>query len=497
MNGQTGSTTIGQLEPTLVWQLFADFCTVPHGSKKEQRIRAHMKALAEKHGLVAREDAVGNMVIEVPASPGCEHAPVTVLQGHLDMVCEKNSGTPHDFDNDPIRPVIDVDASGKQIVRAQGTTLGADNGIGVCLAFAAAISPEVKHGPLELLLTIDEEAGMTGAKALQPDFFKGKRLINLDSEEDDALYIGCAGGCDVSHAWEFKTAAPPSGVEAARVSVSGLRGGHSGCDIHLNRSSAIKLLTQVLRTSENLIRLASFNGGSKRNVIPREANAVVVGSARTIRALGRAADNAKTEAVGEYKEDKCEICVDKVAVSEVPAVLTPSDTQRLLTTLAALPHGVLAVVPEIPGLIQTSNSTSTVDSKTENGRLRVMVGCLARSSSMPQLEAAVRQIVAVGTLGGAAVEAGNGYPGWQPDVNSPLLATCRRLYEQMFGEAPKVTAIHAGLECGLIGERMGKMDMVSFGPHIVGPHSPDELVYVATVKKIWDYLKAVLAELAK
>jgi len=497
MNGQTGSTTIGQLEPTLVWQLFADFCTVPHGSKKEERIRAHMKALAEKHHFAAREDAVGNLVIEVPASPGCENAPIVVLQGHLDMVCEKNTGTPHDFDRDPIRPVIDQDEKGREIVRAQGTTLGADNGIGVCLAFAAAIAPDVKHGPLELLLTIDEEAGMTGAKALQPDFFKGKKLINLDSEEDDALYIGCAGGCDVTHAWEFKTTPPPSGVEAARIRVSGLRGGHSGCDIHWNRSSAIKLLTQVLRTSENLIRLASFNGGSKRNVIPREAGAVVVGSARTIRALGRAAEQVKAEAVSEYKEDKCEIVVEKVAMSEAAGVLTPSDTQRFLTTLAALPHGVLAVVPEIPGLIQTSNSTSTVESKAEAGKLSVTIGCLARSSSMPQLEAAVRQIMAVGTLAGAAVESGNGYPGWQPDVNSPLLATCRRLYEQMFTEAPKVMAIHAGLECGLIGERMGKMDMISFGPLIVGPHSPDEKVYVATVKKIWDYLKAVLAELTK
>ncbi|HVP13662.1 MAG TPA: aminoacyl-histidine dipeptidase [Phycisphaerae bacterium] len=497
MNDQTSSTSIEQLEPANVWRLFAGFCTVPHGSKKEERIRAHVRGLAEKQGFPVREDATGNLVIEVPATPGHENAPTVVLQGHLDMVCEKNTGTPHDFDRDPIRCIIDKDPNGEMIVRADGTTLGADNGIGVALGFAAATSPDVVHGPLELLCTIDEEAGMTGAKALAPDFFKGKRMLNLDSEEDDALYIGCAGGCDVTATWEFKTTPPPADVEAGRITVLGCRGGHSGCDIHLNRASAIKLLVRVLRTAEGRIRLAGFTGGSKRNVIPREASAVIVGSARTLRALGKVAAEVQAEAVREAKEDKCTIKVEKVAPSEAAAVISPTETTRFLTTLNALPHGVLAVVPEIAGLIQTSNSTSTVESKTADGKLRITVGCLARSSSMPQLDAAVKQIMAIGKLGGAAVESGNGYPGWQPDVKSPVLATCRELYEKLFGKPPIVAAIHAGLECGLIGERMGGMDMISFGPHIVSPHSPDEHIYVASVQKIWTYLKAVLAELAK
>jgi dipeptidase D len=497
MNDQMNVTSIEQLEPAQVWRAFAGFCTVPHGSKKEEKIRAHVRALAEKHHFPVREDSVGNLIIEVPATPGHENAPITVLQGHLDMVCEKNTGTPHDFDRDPIKCVITKDPAGEMIVKADGTTLGADNGIGVALAFAAATTPGVVHGPMEILCTIDEEAGMTGAKALAPDFFKGKRMLNLDSEEDDALYIGCAGGCDVTLDWDFKTTPPAADVEAARITVLGCRGGHSGCDIHLNRASAIKLLVRVLRTAEGLIRMASFTGGSKRNVIPREATAVVVGSARTIRALGKAAAAIQAEAIRESKEDKCVIRVEKVAASEAAAVIAPSDTQRFLTTINALPHGVLAVVPEIAGLIQTSNSTSTVECRKADGKLHLTVGCLARSSSMPQLDAAVKQIMAIGTLGGAAVESGNGYPGWQPDVKSPLLATCRGLYEQMFGKPPIVAAIHAGLECGIINERMGQMDMISFGPHIVSPHSPDEHVYVASVQKIWEYLKAVLAELAK
>jgi dipeptidase D len=497
MSNQAGLTTVEKLEPKEVWGLFAGFAAVPRGSKKEEKIRAHVRKLAEQRRFSAREDTAGNMLIEVPATAGHEQAPTVVLQGHLDMVCEKNSGTPHDFDRDPIKLVLDADARGKPIVRADGTTLGADNGIGVCLALAAASSPEVVHGPLEILCTVDEEAGMTGAKALEGGFFKGKRMLNLDSEEDDALYIGCAGGCDTTLTWEFKTTPPPADVETCRVSVTGLRGGHSGCDIHLNRPSAIKLLVAVLRTAEGRIRLAGFSGGSKRNVIPREASAVIVGSARTVRALGRAAEQIRVKTVAENQEEKCAVHLEKVPPAEASAVLSPGDTQRLLTALTALPHGVLAVVPAIAGLVQTSNSTSTVESIAADGRLRVVVGCLSRSSSTAELDATTRQLHAIARLAGAAVESGNGYPGWQPDVNSPLLATCRRVYEQLFGEVPKVTAIHAGLECGIIGERMGGMDMVSFGPYIVGPHSPDEHVYVASVEKMWRYLKAVLAELSK
>ena len=497
MTTQANPSAVEALEPTPVWRLFAALAAVPRPSKKEERVRAFTRAFAEEHGFPVREDSVGNIVIEVPASPGCEKAPITVLQGHLDMVCEKNAGTEIDFDNDPIQLVIDKDAKGEQIVRANGTTLGADNGVGVAMAMAAAISTDIKHGPLELLCTADEEMGMTGAKALEPTFFKGRRMLNLDSEEDDAIYIGCAGGMDSNLTWELATAPPSAGTEACRITVSGLRGGHSGGNIHENRGNAIKLLIQALRGAEDTqLQLVELSGGSKRNAIPREAFAIVVGAAGTAESLTQAAELVQAETVQHGGEKTCTISVTSAAA---PAAATVADTNRVLTALAALPHGVLAVVPEIAGLVQTSNSMSTATCDTESNRLRLAIGCLSRSSSRPQLHTIVRQIAAVGQLSGATVKSGNEYPGWAPNIDSPTLAICRGVYEKLFGNTPNVTAIHAGLECGLIGERIGpgQMDMVSFGPRIEGAHSPDERIWVASVQKSWKYLTAVLAELAK
>ena len=490
-------TAIAALEPQPVWRLFAEIAAVPRPSKKEEKIQAHTRAWAEKHGFPVRQDAVGNIAISVPATPGCENAPVTVLQGHLDMVCEKNSGTEMDFETDPIRLVVDQDDKRQQIVRADGTTLGADNGIGVAMAMAAATLPDVKHGPLEILCTADEEMGMTGAKALDPEFIKGRRMLNLDSEEDDAVYIGCAGGMDTTLTWELELGALPARAEVARITVAGLRGGHSGGNIHENRGNAIKLLVQaVMAAEEPGLQLAKFTGGSKRNAIPREASALVSGPAGLVGKLGKAAAAVQGEAIKHAHEPNCTICVEPAQARQVA---TTTDSRRVLTTLAALPHGVLAVVPEIAGLVQTSNSTSTVECTVTGNTLRIVVGCLSRSSLRPELHATARQINAVGQLGRATVQSGNEYPGWAPNVDSPTLAICRRVYEQLFGAAPKVTAIHAGLECGLIGERMGEgvMDMVSFGPHIEGAHSPDERIWVASVQKSWKYLTAVLAELAR
>ncbi len=492
--------SIESLEPAPVWRLFAGMAAVPRPSKKEQRIRAHIRAVAEEHGFGVREDAAGNIVIDVPATPGCQQAPVTVLQGHLDMVCEKNSGTRHDFDNDPIRLIIDTDAAGEQIVRADGTTLGADNGIGVAMAMAAAVSPDVTHGPLELLCTVDEEAGMTGAKALPADLLKGRRLLNLDSEEDDVIYIGCAGGCDTTLTWSFATGPVPAGAECCRVTVAGLKGGHSGCDIHLNRGNAIKLLVRMLAgVPEGQLQLTAIEGGSLRNAIPREAQASVAGPAGITGILSRAAAAVQAEVVREQKEAHCTIRVERGQPDDRPSAISHADTQRLLHTVAALPSGVLAVVPDIPGLIETSNNVATLKAASEAaGAVRITVECLARSSSASQLQSAVRQVTAAGRLASAAVQSGNEYPGWRPNVDSPTLATCRRVYEELFGETPNVTAIHAGLECGLLGERVGGgMDMVSFGPRIEGAHSPDERVYVKSVQKSWKYLTAVLSELAR
>lgn len=491
------STEIGALEPKAVWRFFAELSAVPRPSKHEEQVRAHMRTTAQRLGFNLREDSVGNLLIQVPASPGCENAPITVLQGHLDMVADKNAATVHDFERDPIRLVLDQDEKGGRFVRADGTTLGADNGIGLALALAAASLPEVVHGPLEILCTVDEEMGMTGAKALPTDFIKGRRMLNLDSEDDDTICIGCAGGMDATLRWELPAGPLPKRAGVCRIAVSGLRGGHSGSDIHLNRANAIKLLVQTLHIlSPARLRLAELRAGSKRNVIPREASAVVVGPVNLARRLTQAAEQVQAEAVQYGAETGCTITVETASAE---AATSPADARRVLATLAGLPHGVLAVVPDMPGLVQTSNSTSTVESRLEAGKLQLTVGCLSRSSSRPQLHATVRQVTAVGELGGAAVESGNEYPGWAPNMDSPVLATCRRVYERLFGQPPKVTAIHAGLECGIIGERVGQgqMDMVSIGPQITGAHSPDERVYVASVQKSWTYLTAILAELAR
>ena len=493
---------IDSLEPAAVWRFFAEIAATPRPSKHEERIRAYVRAEAEENGLKVRQDQAGNLVIDVPPSPGCQAAPVTVLQGHLDMVCEQNAGGSQDFERDPIRLVVDADAaSDEMIVRADGTTLGADNGIGLAMGLVAATSPDVLHGPLELLFTTDEEMGMTGAGVLKPDSFRGRRLLNLDSEEDDTLCIGCAGGGDTTLSWVFDLVPLPHGCKSYRVSVSGLRGGHSGGDIHLNRADAIKLLARTLQHAgcEGL-HLAAVVGGSKRNAIPREANAVVAGPVGTLDALQTAADEVRQAACAESPTDNPVIKVEPVSGRQKPsAAISVPDTRRMLAALTALPHGVLEMHPQMEGLVQTSNNLATISSDPVDGeaKLHVQVGTLSRSSLASRMEVTRDQIFAVGQLAGAAVEKGHSYPGWEPRMDSPLLATCRGIYARLFGEPPKVMAVHGGLECGIIGQRIGGMDMISFGPRIEGAHSPEERVYVASVQKSWRFLTAVLAELAK
>ncbi|MHC5111029.1 MAG: beta-Ala-His dipeptidase [Planctomycetota bacterium] len=486
------------LEPAKVWQLFAGLATVPRPSKREERARDHVQKLAQDHGFATRLDAAGNLIVSVPATTGFENAPLTVIQGHLDMVCEKNSGTTHDFDNDPIELILDEDAEGEQIVRANGTTLGADNGIGVVLGFAAAISDDVVHGPLELLMTLDEEAGMSGAKGLTPESINGRRLLNLDSEEDDAIYIGCAGGCDTNLQWSFDTVAPPPGSSCFDIQVNGLRGGHSGCDIHEGRGSAIKLLARLLLESgAGGTCLAMVDGGSMRNAIPREASATVFCSAEIGAALQGQAGIVQQQAIEESLEPDACIKVTPRGDPVPDQCVSNDESAKVLRALAALPHGVLGMHPKVAGLVETSNNIATIKMESGGGHATVSVGTLSRSSSQSRLAETLRHIDSVGALSSATSEHGNDYPGWDPNPDSALLASCRRLYREMFGEDAQVMAIHAGLECGLIGERVGRMDMVSFGPRIEGAHSPDERVYVASVAKTWNYLKAVLAELAK
>lgn len=491
---------VEDLKPQGVWHYFAGLAATPRPSKKEQRVRAHVRQLAESAGFAFREDNVGNIVIEVPASPGCAQAPIVVLQAHLDMVCEKNADSNHDFDQDPIRLIIENEEStGKLIVRADGTTLGADNGIGVAMAWAAATEPDVVHGPLELLMTIDEEAGMTGAFALEPSFFAGRSLINIDAEEEDSIYIGCAGGADTTLVWDLKRSAVEPVCETLRVTVAGLRGGHSGCDIHENRGNAIKILAVLLAPgAHGELRIADISGGSQRNAIPREASALVSGPAGSAEKLRAAAASLRETASREHKEPDLTITVDAEPKGGAVTALSIEDSRRITCLLTALPNGVLGMHPTVAGLVETSNNLATVKcmATDDDAAVQLEVGTLSRSSSVWWQDMTLRQIAATGRLAGAAVEMGNAYPGWDPNVESPLLAVVRAEYEGLFGEPPNVAAIHAGLECGIIDRRVPGMDMVSIGPTIVGAHSPTERVYVETVQKAWRFLTAVLERLA-
>lgn len=488
---------VAALEPREIWSIFAEMTAIPRPSKKEQKIREHIKQFAAKHKLQVTEEKVGNLIISVPATPGKEQARLTVLQAHVDMVCEKNRDTAFDWDKEPLRLKIDTEAkTGKKIVRAEGTTLGADNGIGVAMALAAATSKDVSHPPLEILLTVDEEDGMGGAKAITPSSIKGRRLINLDSEEDYALYIGCAGGCDTNLAWRFGATPAAAVEETCRVVVEGLRGGHSGCDIHEGRANAIRLLARTLhRAGVASLRIGEMIGGSKRNAIPREAHAIVAGGAGLMAAMEKAAKAVRDEGAAESYETAIAIRVEKVGTNEAGGFLSPSDSARFLSALCSLPTGVLAMHPKVPGLVQTSNNISTVTCDKTGDQLAYTVGLLSRSSSDSSLEFTKLQLASIGRLAGAEISNANQYPGWEPNPDSPLLGLCKRIYEKQFGEPAHVAAIHAGLETGIIGKLVGNLDMVSLGPTIQGAHSPEERVFIDSVAKSWKLLKGILAEL--
>lgn len=483
------ASPLQNLEPRLVWQHFDEILKVPRPSKHEEKIRAHVRAWAEARGFTVREDAAGNMVVRVPATPGHEQAPTVVLQAHLDMVAEKNSDVAFDFFKDAIQPRIVGD-----YVYATGTTLGADNGIGVAAAMAIAEDPEAVHGPLELLFTVDEETGLTGAAKLDPSLVTGRTLLNLDTEEDGAFYIGCAGGADAHSVFLVKREPVPAGHVALAVRVRGLRGGHSGVDIHENRGNALKFLARVLAAARHAspeLRLASLAGGSKHNAIPREADAVI-----TVPADRRAAVVEAVEAAAAVlKEEFGEIDPgQKVDVAHVAAeeVWAQEDGQHILDALLACPHGVLAMSRAVPGLVETSNNLAVVT--TEGNQVKVVTS--SRSSVMPSLRATLQQVEAVFRLAGAAVEVHDGYPGWKPNPQSPVLQLAQEVYQRQFGKAPEVKAIHAGLECGLIGEKFPGMDMLSLGPQIESPHSPDERVKISTVANFYTLLRALLRAMA-
>jgi dipeptidase D len=480
------SKAIEGLQPERVWKFFAEISRIPRGSKNEAAISKYVVDTARRLGLQVRADKLGNVVARKSASPGKEGVRMICLQGHLDMVCEKNKETVHNFLKDPIELVRKGD-----VLMADGTTLGADNGIAVATNLAIMEDTGLIHGPLEFLFTIDEETGLTGASGLGADFLESRTLINLDSEEEGALYVGCSGGRDTHGTWKLATEAAPRGMVPHVVKVGGLRGGHSGLEIDKNRGNAVKILNRVLLALAGLGgRVASLEGGNKHNAIPREAEAVVyVPKAKwekVIAAVSAMNETIRAEVASVEKDLAITIAVKNE--KKRGKVMTRTLQKKILSTIAALPHGVMKMSSDIPGLVETSTNVAVV--KTD--RKGVTVVTSQRSSVASEITEIAQTVRAVFELGGAAIKQGDGYPGWKPNLASPILQTAKSAYAALYRKEPEVKAIHAGLECGIIGERYPGMDMVSMGPTLEGVHSPDEKIHIDTVEKYWSFLLEIL-----
>ncbi len=478
------------LKPELLWKHFEEICACPRPSRKEEKIAEYVVEVGKKNGLEVLKDEFGNVLIKKPATKGLENLKTVVLQGHLDMVAEKNSDVKHDFDNDPIKPYIEGNW-----VKAKGTTLGSDNGIGVAAALAVMEDKNVQHGPLEFLFTLDEETGLNGAQSLKPGWLKATILLNLDSEEDGALYIGCAGGKNTYAKFKLVPEKTPADSLGYQIRVTGLKGGHSGLDISEGRGNAIKIITRLLKTlvKKNIVRLSKIDGGSKHNAIPRECFAVVALNAGKEKDFLKEVEDFNLIVKKELATNEPNLKVDSIKV-ELPIFVIDIKTEtNLLNSLYAAPHGVITMSPDILGLVETSTNLAVI--VTEENAIAITTS--QRSSVESEKDDIANMVASVFELANAEVKHGDDYPGWKPNVNSPILNVMKSVYHKMYEEEPHIKAIHAGLECGIINERYPDMDMISFGPTIVGAHSPDERVKIDTVKKFWDLLLVVLKNIPK
>ncbi len=473
-----------ELSPQPLWNHFQSLCDIPRPSKHEGKVAAYVKQFGEKLGLETLVDEVGNVIIRKPATAGMEGRRGVIFQSHLDMVPQKNADTNHDFTKDPIKAYVDGDW-----VTADGTTLGADNGIGVAAALAVLESTEIAHGPVEALFTIDEESGMTGAHGLKSGLLNGQILLNMDSEEEGELCVGCAGGVDVSVRATYSEEALPADHQGFRLSLKGLKGGHSGVDIKLQRGNANKLMVRLLKAMAAIdVRLHSFSGGSLRNAIPREAFAeVVVPADQSINAERMIAQHLELfrSELAEV-EPNLNISVETESLSGKVMVL--ADQQTLLDTLHVSPNGVQRMSMSVEGVVETSNNLAIVSIKNGKFSVENMVRSLVDSAREDHAEA----IAALYRLIGAEVIKDGAYPGWKPNMDSDILKVMSALHEEMFAKAAEITVIHAGLECGLLGSAYPEWDMISFGPTIQFPHSPDEKVSISAVASFWIYLLETL-----
>ncbi len=486
---QKKEKTMRNLEPKRVWNHFYDITRIPRPSKKEEKIRAYLEDFGKKLNLETKTDAAGNVLITKPATPGYEDQKTVILQSHMDMVCEKNSDVEFDFDNDP----IETEIRGEWL-HAKGTTLGADNGIGMALMLAVLDSEELKHPKVECLFTVDEETGLTGAFALDKNLLTGDVLINLDSEDDGEIFVGCAGGIDTTAVMKYETAKTPVGFFSFAVKVSGLLGGHSGDDIEKGHANANKLLNRILWniSQEAELRIAYIDGGNLHNAIPREASAVCVvpsGKKEQVRVVFNTI-SAELEAEFGAVETKMRL---ELHSEDMPAsTMTPCSTSRLLNAVYACPHGVIAMSADMPGLVETSTNLASVKMFDEFDSVKIVTS--QRSSVESAKFDIAHQVESVFRLAGCKVTHGDGYPGWKPNLKSDILKVAEKTYEKLFSEKAAVKAIHAGLECGLFLEKYPHLDMISIGPTMRGVHSPDERVHIPAVVKSWDWLVEILAE---
>ena len=476
---------LSNLQPQVVWNIFEQMCANPRPSGHEEKVSAWIQQLAKDHNIDCKEDKVGNLFLKKPATTGMENRKGVVLQAHMDMVPQKNSDTDHNFVTDPIDAYVDG-----EWVTARGTTLGADNGIGLAASLAVIFSDDIEHGPLEVLVTIDEEAGMTGAFGLDAGWLEGEILLNTDSEDEGEVYMGCAGGINANIQFPLQHEAAPVDHQTFEIVVKGLKGGHSGVDIHLGRGNANKLLARFLKEAgrDMGVRLVSINGGTLRNAIPREAFATItVAPAQREEFKACLEFFAKTIKI-ELAATEPDIEVTLAPVAELPPVLTTDCQVRLISAFNGLVNGVVRMSDEITGVVETSSNLGVIQSKDDH----IFIQCLIRSLSDSCRIDAQEMIASIFELAGAVVNFDGAYPGWKPETTSPIMQVMRDVYETEFGSVPKIMVIHAGLECGLFKTSYPTMDMASFGPTICFPHSPDEKVNIATVDMFWKYLLAIL-----
>ncbi|NHQ60661.1 aminoacyl-histidine dipeptidase [Chlorobium sp. BLA1] len=479
---------ISGLSPHEVWRHFQSLTRIPRPSGHEEKIREFMTAFGRNLGLESIVDDADNVIIRKPATSGLENRKGVILQAHLDMVPQKNTGKSHDFAKDPIETIIDG-----EWVRADGTTLGADNGVGVAVAMAVLESTTLKHGPIEALFTSNEEAGMSGAMGLKPGVLKGEILMNLDSEDDGELFIGCAGGVNVTSTFNYTEHALSEDYQGFRISVTGLMGGHSGVDIHLGRGNANKIMNRILYEGHigYGLQLISIDGGSLRNAIPRESFAVAAVPEVTAAAFLDRLSVLRGTIQDELRAVEPALQIEVVSVSLPETAIEPAVFLRLMKAIYACPNGVMRMSSEMEGLVETSNNLAMV--KSGNGT--IAVDSLVRSSVDSAKVDLEHMITALFDLAGAGSVVDGGYPGWKPDPESPILKIMQDLFQKKFGKIPVTSAVHAGLECGIIGGAYPALDMISFGPTIRYPHSPDEKVHIPSVGKFWDLLVAVLGDI--